>query len=324
MGIYDREYYRREGPSFLDSLTNWGRVCKWLIAVNVVCFVMQVVTAPRQPGPGATPDDYVRFLHDVEKYGPYGWFTATFILDTEKVLEGQVWRLLTGAFLHDTEQIFHIVFNMLFLWWFGTRSEDLYGHREFLTFYLIAAICGNVAFVLAHLKGGLALGASGAVTAVLVLYACHFPREIIYFFGLVPVPVWLFVGIQVAQDTLVFVSNAPTRVGVSAHLGGAAFGFAYYKLHLRLTNLLPDFRGWLRTRARTRSRPQLRVFREEEETPTPVSVPSGGPRPEAEEQLEAKLDAVLEKVARHGQASLTESERQILFRASEVYKRRRT
>ena len=48
------------------------------------------------------------------------------------------------------------------------------------------------------------------------------------------------------------------------------------------------------------------------------------PRDDLDEQLEAKLDAVLEKVARFGQASLTDTERQILFRASEVYRKRRT
>ena len=43
MGIYDREYYRREGPSFLGSFTDQGKACKWLIAVNVIAFVLQIV-----------------------------------------------------------------------------------------------------------------------------------------------------------------------------------------------------------------------------------------------------------------------------------------
>ena len=67
--------------------------------------------------------------------------------------------------------------------------------------------------------------------------------------------------------------------------------------------------------------PRLRVYREE-----PVSAPafsSRAPAAEADEQMEAKVDAVLEKVARLGQDSLTETEKQILLRASEVYKRRR-
>ena len=75
-------------------------------------------------------------------------------------------------------------------------------------------------------------------------------------------------------------------------------------------------------------RPKLRVVVPpvEEETPEPVGAPvQAAPRPAeaADEQLEAKLDAVLEKVSKHGQESLTPEEREILFKASELYKKRR-
>src|SRR5579884_366964 len=95
MGIYDREYYRREGPSFLRSLTEGGAVCKWIIIVNVVVFVLQTVTA--------TPDG--------------GWFTEAFSLRTSDVLHGYVWQLVTYAFCHGG--IWHIIFNMYVLWLFG-------------------------------------------------------------------------------------------------------------------------------------------------------------------------------------------------------------
>jgi hypothetical protein len=66
----------------------------------------------------------------------------------------------------------------------------------------------------------------------------------------------------------------------------------------------------------------LRVYPDDEPN-TPVAVPS--PRSgDVDEHLEAQVDAVLEKVSRHGQDSLTDSEREILFRASEVYKKKRT
>src|SRR5262249_50253653 len=118
----------------------------------------------------------------------------------------------------------------------------------------------------------------------------------------------------------IFASGVQTGSAVVVHLAGAAFGFLYYKNQWRVLNLLPNFRGWQRERAR----PKLRVYREEEAAaPVPVAAPSSGPA-DVDEQLEAKLDAVLEKVARFGQASLTDTERQILFRASEVYKRRRS
>ena len=63
-----------------------------------------------------------------------------FELDPSKVLyQGQVWRLLTHAFCHERQGLFHILFNMLFLYWFGCTLEGMYGEREFLLFYLAAA-----------------------------------------------------------------------------------------------------------------------------------------------------------------------------------------
>jgi membrane associated rhomboid family serine protease len=295
MGIYDREYYRHEGPSFLRAFAGRGQVCKWLIAVNVVCFLVQLIDSR-------------------------GTFTETFWLTEGDVLSGQVWRLLTYAFLHDPGAVLHIVFNMLFLWWFGSDMEDLYGPREFLAFYLTSAAAGGVAYVAWQAARGAAdapcLGASGAVTAALVLSALHYPMRKIYLWLVLPIPIWAFVAFQVAQDTLIFISNTRTTTAVAVHLAGALFAFLYYKQHWRLLNLLPNLRSWQRQHGRAR----LRVFREEPYR-EPLSV---GAAPDGDEQLGAKVDAVLEKVAKHGQGSLTDGEREILLRASEVYKRRRS
>ena len=71
-----------------------------------------------------------------------------FELDPEKtVRQGQVWRLVTCAFCHDRHAIWHILVNMFLLYWFGTRLESMYGSREFLLFYLAAAVAGSVAYV---------------------------------------------------------------------------------------------------------------------------------------------------------------------------------
>jgi membrane associated rhomboid family serine protease len=307
MGIYDREYYRREGPGFLASFTERGQACTALIVVNIVAFVVQLLTR-----------DWA-FDADGFAYSP---FTHALWLDPERVVHGEVWRLLTYSFLHDTGTPWHILFNMLFLWWFGTDVEDLYGPREFLAVYLLSAVLGGVAFTLAWLadptNGQVCLGASGAVTAVMVLCALHYPSRIILLFFFLPVPIWAFVIFQVAQDLFGFVSRTAGHTAVTVHLGGAAFGFLYYKFQWRLLSFWPGLRWW----ARQRSRPRLRVYHEDASTPPmPVPVP---PEADVDEQLEAKLDAVLEKVARSGQGSLTEGERQVLLRASEAYKKRRT
>jgi len=312
MGIYDRDYYRKEGPSFLDSIVHRGRVCRWLVAINILVFLVQLWTRPTVDtprGPVLT--------------GASGAFTDALLLNTAAVMQGEIWRLLTYAFLHDPFMWQHIVFNLLFLWWFGSDIEDLYGPREFLAFYLASAVCGGLIFqAVAVVKGGpmSCLGASGAVTAVMVLCACHFPNRIILFMFFLPLPIWVFVGFQVVQDAFYFIGDLKTQTAVSVHLGGAAFAFMYYQAQWRLLGFWPNWSAW----QRKRSRPKLRVYHGDdvEHEPATITLPSRAS--DIDEQLEAKLDAVLEKVARAGKESLTESERAILLRASEIYKRRRT
>jgi len=304
MGIYDRDYVRREGPSFLGSFVERGQVCRWLVGINVAAFVVQILTVPRG-----------------EEMVSLGWFTEAFQLNVDGVLHGQVWRLLTYAFLHEPTTIWHILMNMLFLWWFGSDVEDLYGPREFLIFYLASAFVSGLAFFFTSLAGHVSLpcvGASGAVMAVLLLCAIHFPRRTILLFFILPVPIWLFLLVMLAQDAYAFLNRMETGTAVAAHLGGALFGYVYYRRNWRLVTWVPDWRGW----RRRLFRPRLRVYREEE-VRTPVGVPAAVP-PVEDEQLEAKMDAILEKISRVGKENLTESERQVLLRASEVFRRRRS
>jgi len=302
MGINDRDYVRRSGPSFLGSFVERGTICKWLIGVNVVVFVVQLLT---RTGPANDP------------------FTDALQLDVNKVFHGEVWRLFTHAFLHDTRESFptHILFNMLFLWWFGTDVEDLYGPREFLAFYLSSAVVAAVVFCVAHLAGlggGLGYGASGAVLGVIVLCACHYPTRTIRLMFLIPVPLWILVLAYVGMDAYTFLSQQETTTAVAAHLGGAAFGFAYYKLNWRISptidRLWPNIDLWRRRAVR----PRLRVYREE---PEPVrAAVSADPE---EDRIKAEMDAVLEKISRVGRENLSADDLEVLQRASEILRRRR-
>jgi membrane associated rhomboid family serine protease len=309
MGIYDREYYRREGPSFLGAFTERGLVCKWLVGINIICFLLQIFTREQilQTGFYSEP------------------FTKALLLNVHQVLHGQVWRLLTYGFLHDTENIWHIVFNMLFLFWFGQQVEERLGSGEFLAFYLGGIVVAALAFMGPALAGWTAaqrtLGASGGVMAVLVLAALYNPRQVIYLFFLIPVPIWGFVIFLVLNDAFAFIGRHNSEVAVTAHLGGAAFGFVYFKLGQRITDLLPSFSGWTRSRAK----PRLRLYREEDEAvAVPAPAARRAPARLEDEQLEAQMDAILAKIPRVGMEGLTESERQLLMRASEAIKRKRS
>jgi membrane associated rhomboid family serine protease len=330
MGIYDRDYVRREGPSFLGSFVERGRVCKWLVGINVLAFIAQILTAP----PGG------------EMANSLGWFTEAFQLDVGHVLHGQVWRLLTYAFLHDPYSIWHILFNMLFLWWFGSDVEDLYGPREFLLFYLTSALAAGLLFVASSLAwmptAAPCVGASGSVIAVLTLCAIHFPRRVILLMFILPVPIWLFLVIFLAGDAYVFLHRADSSTAVAAHLGGALFAGVYYRLHWRLSEWrLPNLRGWRRrlfgprlrvhmddearslwqSKQRPSSPASLSVHRPEEGTQASVGAPAASRLDD--EHLEAKMDAILEKISRVGKDNLTESEKALLLRASEILRRRR-
>jgi membrane associated rhomboid family serine protease len=350
MGIYDRDYVRREGPSFLGSFVERGQVCKWLVGINIAAFIVQVLTLPPFDSDSTS----------------LGWFTDALDLKVSAVLHGQFWRLLTYAFLHDPNGIMHILFNMLFLWWFGTDVEDLYGPREFLTYYLSACFASGLLYFLSSLawmpQAGSCLGASGGVLAVLVLCAIHYPMRTILLFFILPVPLWLFLIIFLAGDAYVFlkqIENSRKDIGsttaVAAHLGGALFAGVYYRLHIRLIDWVPQFwnagywRGQVQSWRRRLFGPRLRLYKDEKEHETPPRSPAprgSVRRPSsasaeaiyrsdegtqqsvaagvADEHLEAKMDAILEKISRVGKENLTESEREFLVRASEIFRRRRT
>lgn len=285
MGIYNRDYFRNDQRRWSGGWLANGY--KWLIAANVIVYVLQLVV------PGVT---------DLLELTP------------ALVCEGQVWRLLTYAFCHDPRSPLHILFNMLFLVWFGPTLERMYGLREFVLFYLVGALASGVAFLALALAMGdpsPAIGASGAVMAVVVLYAIHFPRDEVYFF-LIRLQIRYLVLIYLVFDLwpVLGALRRETRsdgVAHAAHLGGLAFGFLYHRFGLRLD------RGWdslkrLRVpRLRTRKRPEsVRLYE-----PPPA---------ERSENLDVKVDAILEKIQSHGEASLTDQERDVLRMASQRYK----
>lgn len=296
MGIYDRDYARRDAPGVSGSYPEPGVAMRWLVGINVVVFVVQLLTwQPRGGSPG---------------------ITLYLGLDTDAVWRGEVWRLLTYGFLHSITHPTHIIFNLLALWFVGKAIEEQYGTREFVAFYLVSIVFAGLAYLLANYSGaGFAVGASGGISALLVLYAYHWPYRTILVFFVIPMQVWVAVVLFIALDALVFTSQVNTGVAVAAHLGGALFGYLYYQFKWHLTGWFDAVREW----NRQRSRPRLRVYREEPDEPlTRVAAALS-----EEEQLEAKMDAVLEKVAQVGIDNLTPDEKAVLQKASEVYRRRR-
>lgn len=300
MGIYDREYYRGDAGGRLAGVPVPSRACQWIIIANVIVFVVQLATR----------------YHHGSIAGPV---TDALSLRADQVLHGEVWRLVTYAFLHSSGWQ-HIVFNMLGIWWFGRAVEDICGHKEFLAFYLFSALFSGVCYCGYDLavhgldNSATAVGASGAVTAVMVLFAMHFPTATVLFMFIIPMPVITLVVLYVVVDVVGLMGGRQgEQIAFAAHLGGALFGFLYFRYHWRVLNWWPTR---MSMRPRRLLRPRLRVYKPTQDD----AAPDGDSEDDA---LEAELDAVLAKVARHGRESLTERENKILMKASEIYKQRR-
>ena len=159
-----------------------------------------------------------------------------------EAISGRWWTLLTYMFVHSTGSLYHIIFNMLGLMWFGAPVEREIGSDEFLALYLISGVAaGLFAMVLSIQVPVAIIGASGALFAVMITFATLFPEAVIYAWFVpmrAPVAVLIFAGIAVIGTMTGF---AP---GIShlTHLGGLVAGFLYVWLRIGRNPLDAFFR----------------------------------------------------------------------------------
>jgi len=232
------------------------------------------------------------------------------------------WQLLTYGFLHDGPSLefpgpfspWHLVFNMLALWFFGREVEGVVGRAEFLRFWCVAIVVAGLAWVTAAQFGGAGgrlVGASGGVMAVLAMFVWYFPRTTVYIWGVLPVPAWAL-GVLYFLSDLQGAAHGGGNVAHIAHLAGGLFGIVYAWRGLDLGGLVELPRRLFRTGRR------LRVVRPDEPTPRGRD----GDDDETPQSLQAEVDRLLEKISRSGASSLTTRERETLERASRRLKDR--
>jgi membrane associated rhomboid family serine protease len=147
-----------------------------------------------------------------------------------------IWQLVTYMFLHG--DIFHILFNMLLLWMFGTELERTWGTRFFTKYYFVTGIGAAVTSLLWSISPlpfaesmyySVMIGASGAVYGVLLAYGLSFPHRPIYMYFIFPVPAKYFVMIMGAIAFLSSIGSGGGGVAHTAHLGGLVVGYLYLK-----------------------------------------------------------------------------------------------
>ncbi len=129
------------------------------------------------------------------------------------------WTIVTNLFIHI--DIWHILANMLTLYFFGSYLIRLIGERNFLIIYFVGGILGNILYMLLGPSFSVAVGASGAVFAVGGALTVMRPKLRVF---IIPIPVPLPLWVAVIGGFLV-ISFFP-HVAWQAHLGGLVFGLA--------------------------------------------------------------------------------------------------
>lgn len=221
----------------------------------------------------------------------------------------QPWRLITYAFLHAN--FMHILFNMLWLWWMGKSVEEAVGPRSFTVIYLGAAILGALLdAAIAQIFGVvLVIGASGAVTGVLVAFAMLYPKAPIMLFLLPPIQARYFVIGWVALDIL-FIGSGD-NVARLVHIGGALGGYLLIKAHQNGADLSKIIRyfeylfsSFIPTKKTDKPKNKnMHIVRDVEIV-------------EEVEVEQSELDDILDKISKEGYGALTKEEKRKLFEIS--------
>ena len=264
---------------------------------------------------------------------PAAFTRALMLVPADVLRQGHVWELVTYMFVHSTNP-WHVVMNMLTLYFFGGEVESAWGTRRFAGFYVLcglgAALC---AFILD--PGYALLGASGAVFGVMVAFACLFPDAVILFFGMIPMRAPHMVGLFIFIEMAMIVQPGSAS-STWAHLGGAATGYLYVRFSWRVVQWWKRTFGDAPRSARSAGvAPTRRSAR-----PTPPRPGGGGasvstlptktaPKSVAvvaasaeELAIQRRADDILDKISREGMESLTRDEREVLARHSQILKSR--
>lgn len=295
---YMRGDYEREKTSILT----------WLVAALIAGFVIQLI---------------VNSLWS----GLVGRLDQTLGLTVHSVETGRIWTFLTHAFLHSTGFPLHVIFNALALYFLGRELQPIMGTPRFLGVLIVATLIGAVAWTAAHWTNDPAevhLGATAAVYALFIIFACFFPNQQVTFLLFFVMPVTLkpkhvacaLVGFSLLSLLVYEIPDEALPFGMaassSAHLGGMLVGFLYFRfLHDSSWSLgspdRPEFElpRWLRRTRRSAPAAELDL---PAPTPEPVGVVAAPPP----RNIRAEIDRILDKINSQGLGSLTPDERRTL------------
>jgi membrane associated rhomboid family serine protease len=244
-------------------------------------------------------------------------------------LATQPWSIFTYMFLH--EGVFHILFNMLFLYWFGVLVHQYLGSRKLVNLYILGGLFGALFYVLIYnlapyfsssVGSSLMLGASAGVFAVVVGAATLAPNTTFFLILIGPVKI---VYIAIFYVIMSFANSIGANAGGElAHLGGALLGFLYVtQLRKGIDWGIPVQKvGIFFENLFSRNRSKVKVSYRKAKTANSggfggfASRADSKPATRPQETSQEEIDQILDKIAAKGYDALSKEEKRKLFEFS--------
>ena len=244
------------------------------------------------------------------------------------------WTILTYMFTHVG--LFHIIFNMYFLYLFGTILANYLGNKRIIPIYVLGGFAGFLFYFLAANLipgsfaapiGGNMLGASAGVMAIVVAAAHLAPTHTISLILIGTVEIRYIAIFVILIDMLAIQTGDPNTGGHLAHLGGVALGFVFIEQLKKgndwsigfntYFNRLKNFFINLNTPAQPKTRPKKgphMAYKNEEKVNKKRQKTNTTQRRTVSDQ--ERIDSILDKIKESGYDSLSKEEKAFLFKVS--------
>ncbi len=234
------------------------------------------------------------------------------------------WTLITYMFLHYS--FIHILFNLLWLYWFGKIFLQYFDEKKLLSLYFLGGISGGIIYMLAYnifpafesiAHAGRLLGASASIIAIVIATAVYTPNLSLHLFPLSALfgPIKI-VWIALASVLIYIIGVGGSNAGGNlAHLGGALWGYLYM-LHLKKgNNITASFDTWLyqffsKAGAFFSKRNHMHVSYRRDKVQN-MNDREYNKKKKAEKE---EINIILDKIARSGYDSLSKKEKEMLFK----------
>lgn len=312
MGLDSRDYYNRSGGR---GFSFFPPVLKVILIINVAVFFIQELGAQVNVTYDGMMVPLEILLRKYFALIPLGGYSLQGVLD----MNFYPWQLITYQFMHSTNEITHILFNMLILWMFGMEIENEMGSKKFLIYYLLCGVGAGLAQILITPllgeAGAPTIGASGAVFGVMVAFAMYFPNRYIFISFIIPVKAkYAIVFLFVLEFMAIGDASMIARV---AHVGGAITGLIYILLD-RSHNF--NVSGWFSSKKKQNYNDNFSFKSPHSGNRNDVDDASfydiNEKKPEEMIVTQEEIDRILDKISQSGYQNLTDKEKRILFEAS--------